>query len=60
MHICLHLDYVIILWELANRDDFAAQNVLDSRLQYEDLMDFLAFVVQKLWQNKQILMREIP
>jgi len=34
----------------------------DSRLQYEsleDLMDFLAFLVQKLWQKKQKLIREI-
>jgi len=23
-------------------------------------MDFLAFLVQKLWQNKQKLIREIP
>ena len=37
--------------------------VLESRLQYEsveDLMDFLAFLVQKLRQNKQNLIREIP
>jgi len=36
---------------------------LDSRLQYESsegLMDFLAFLVQKLWQNKQKIIREIP
>jgi len=36
---------------------------LDSRLQYkslEGLMDFLAFLVQKLWQNKHKLIREIP
>ena len=26
----------------------------------EGLMDFLAFLVQKLWQNKQKLVREIP
>jgi len=35
---------------------------LDSRLQYEfseGLMDFLAFLVQTLWQNKQKLIREI-
>ena len=36
---------------------------LDSRLQYESLeglMDFLAFLVQKLWPNFRILIREIP
>jgi len=37
--------------------------LLDSRQQYESsegLMDFLAFMIQKLWQNKQKLIREIP
>jgi len=36
---------------------------LDSRLEYESLeglMDFLAFLVQKLWQNQQKLIRGIP
>jgi len=36
---------------------------LDSKLQYkslEGLMDFLVFLVQKLWQNKHNLIREIP
>jgi len=36
---------------------------LDSRLQYESLeglMDFLKFLVQKLWPNFRILIREIP
>ena len=36
---------------------------LDCRLQYESLevlMDFLAFLVQKLWPNFRILIREIP
>ena len=36
---------------------------LDSRLQYESLeglMDFLAFLVQKLWPNFRVLIREIP
>jgi len=34
-----------------------------SRLQYESsegLMDFLAFLIQKLWSNVRILIREIP
>jgi len=62
MHICLHLDDVIIPWESTNRADFVAQG-LDSRLQYESLeglTDILAFLVQKLWQNKQKLIRKIP
>jgi len=36
---------------------------LDSRLQYESLeglMDFLTFLVQKLWQNKQKYLGESP
>ena len=36
---------------------------LDSRPQYESLeglVDFLAFLVQELWQNKQKLITEIP
>jgi len=36
---------------------------LDSRLQYESLeglMDFLAFLVQKLWHKNQKFIREIP
>jgi len=39
------------------------KDFLDSRLQYESLeglMDFLAFLVQKLWQNKQKIIRGIP
>jgi len=37
--------------------------VLDSRLQYgslKGLMDFLAFLVQKLWQSKQKIIWGIP
>jgi len=36
---------------------------LDSRLQYESLeglMDFLVFLFQKLWQNKQKIIRGVP
>ena len=36
---------------------------LDSGLQYESLeglIDLPAFLVEKLWQNKQKLIREIP
>jgi len=34
MHICLHLDDVIIPWEPSNRGDFVAQILFDSRLQH--------------------------
>jgi len=47
---------------MTNRADFVAETFLDSRLQYESLdglMDFLAFLVQKLWQNKQKLIMGI-
>jgi len=33
---------------------------LDSWLQYESLEGLMDFLVQKLWQNKQKLIREIP
>ena len=62
MHICLYLDDDIIPWESNNPSDFVVQNFLDSRLLYktlEGLMDFLTFLVQKLGQNKQKLIREI-
>jgi len=58
-----HLVDVIIPWESTNRVDYMALSFLDSRLQYESvevLMDFLAFLVQTLWQNKQKLIRGIP
>jgi len=63
MHICLHLDDVIISWEPTSQADFVAQRFLDSRLQYvflEGLMDFLAFLVLTFRQTKQILIRGIP
>jgi len=63
MHICLHLDDDVIPWVLNNRADIVAQSFLDARLQHESsegLMDFLAFLVQQLWQNKHKLIREIP
>ena len=63
MHICLHFDDDVIPWESNNRADFVAQTFLDSRLQcvsFEGLMDFLAFLVQTSWQNKQKLINESP
>ena len=63
MHIFLHLDDVIIPWVSTNRGNFVGQIFLDFGLQYESLvglMDFLAFLVQNLIQNKQKLIKEIP
>jgi len=63
MHICLHLDDDVIPWESNNPSDFVTQIFLDPGLQYESLeglMDFLGFLVQNLWQNKQKLIRGIP
>jgi len=61
---CLHLDNDIISWESEQSNRFCGSKFfLDSRLQYESsegLMDFLAFLVQKLWQNKQKILRGIP
>ena len=58
---CLHLDYDVISWESNNPSDFVAESFFG--LQYESLeglMDFLAFLVQTLWQNKQNIIRGIP
>jgi len=63
MHVSAHLDGVIIPCKSTNRTDFVAQIVWDSRLQYESLeglMDFVAFLVHKLWQNNLKPYREIP
>jgi len=63
-YICLHLGDLIISWESNNRADFVAQSLyFYSRLQHESLeglMNFLAYLVQKLKQNKQKLIRVIP
>jgi len=63
MHISLHLNDDIISWESNNPSDFVTQRFLESRSEYESsegLIDFLAFLVQKLWQNQQKLIRGIP
>jgi len=62
MHISLHWDNDITSVESNHLSDLVTQVFLDSRLQYESfegLMDFLAFLVQKLWSNFQVLIREI-
>jgi len=62
MHISMHLDNDITSGESNHPSDLVTRTILDSRLQYEsfeDLMDFLAFLVQKLWPNFRILIREI-
>ena len=63
MHICLHLDNDVTSRESNHPSDLVTRSFLDSRLQYESfegLMDFLAFLVQKLWPNFRILIMEIP
>jgi len=60
---CLHLDDDVISWELNKPSDFVAESFFDSKLEYESLeglMNCLAFLVQKLWQNKQKIIRGIP
>jgi len=44
VHIYLHLDDVIILWESNNWAYFVDQSFLDSRVQYESLGVFRAGV----------------
>ena len=61
MHISMHLDNDVTSGESNHPSDLVTL-FLDSRLQYESLeglMDFLAFLVQKLWPNFRILIREI-
>ena len=67
MHISIHWDNDVTSGESNHPSDLVTRTkfffILDSRLQYESLeglMDFLAFLVQKLWPNFRILIREIP
>jgi len=63
MHISLHLDNDVTSWESNHPSDLVTRSFLDSKLQYESLeglMDFLAFLVQKLWPNFRKLIRKIP
>jgi len=65
LHTCLHLDDVITPGSRPIEPLSWLKLLLDSRLQYESLdlkgfIDFVAFLVQKLWQNNRILIREIP
>jgi len=66
MQVCLHLDDVNILWELTNRADFLAQILLDfigvktTIGVVGGLIDFVAFLVQTLWQNNRISIKDIP
>ena len=60
---CLHWDNDVTSWGSNHPSDFVTRSFLDSRLQYESLeglMDFLAFLVQKLWKNKQKIISGIP
>jgi len=59
---CLHL-HDVIPWEPTKRADFVCQVLSGSWLRYEwleDLMDFLALVVQKLRSKIRSLFRETP
>jgi len=54
MHIFLHLDDLIAPGNRPIEPISWLKVFFDSRLQYESsegLLDFLAFLVQKLWQN---------
>ena len=60
---CLHWDNDVTSWGRTIHRILWLEVFLDSRLQYESLegvMDFLAFLVQKLWKNKQKIIGEIP
>ena len=62
MHISIHLDNDVTSGESNHPSDLVTQVFLDSMLQYkslEGLMEFLAFLVEKLWPNFQVLIREI-
>ena len=56
MRLCLNLDDVIIPGSQPIETILWLKDVLDSRVQSESLeglMDFLTFLVQTLWRNKQ-------
>ena len=62
MHISIHWDNDVTYGESNHPSDLVTRSFFDSRLQYESLgglMDFLAFLVQKLWPNFRVLIREI-
>ena len=63
MHISIHWDNDVTSRESNHPSDLVTRSFLDSRLQYESLeglMDFLAFLVQKLWPNFPDFNWEIP
>ena len=64
MHIYIHWDNDVTSGESNHPSDLVTRSFFGfSKLQYESsegLMDFLAFLVQKLWPNFRILIREIP
>jgi len=63
MHISIHWDNDVTSGESNHPSDLGTRSFFYSRLQCESLdglMDFLAFLIQKLWPNFQILIREIP
>ena len=61
MHISIHWDNDVTSGE--SNHPFGDSQFFYSRLQYESLeglIDFLAFLVLKLWPNFRVLIREIP
>jgi len=64
MHISIHWDNDVTSVESNHPSDLVTRIFfLDSRLQYESLevlMDSLAYLVQTLWPNFRIFIREIP
>jgi len=56
----LHSDYDIIPWDPTKRSQFVAHCKLSYYMSLEGMMDFLAFLVPKLWPNFTKLIREIP
>jgi len=63
MHIFKHWDNDVTSGESNHPSDLVTRRCLDSMLQYESLeglIDFLAFLVQKLWPNFRKLIREMP
>ena len=63
MHISIHRDNDVASRDSKHPSDLVTRRFLDPRLQYESLeglINFLAFLVQKLWPNFRVLIRDIP
>jgi len=63
MHISIHRDNDVASRDSKHPSDLVTRRFLDPRLQYESLeglVDFLAFLIQKLWPNVWVLIKEMP